>query len=221
MSNIKQTFFCEICGKNIFISQQNLHKLNCVPISKNNKKKSISQKSIKNNCKSNNINININIESYNIQQYALELRNPSSISSELFKDNNINSEEKLNDDGINITKNLNSNFNNNFGRIVNQLLTINNINENSRNISYFYSMDYNPVSQTMLDNLNVFRIKNINNLPNDGKKCSICLEEYKEADECVFLPCFHKYHSECIKTWLKKNNNCPICKSTLKANTIS
>jgi hypothetical protein len=30
MSNIKQTFFCEICGKNIFISQQNMHKLNCI-----------------------------------------------------------------------------------------------------------------------------------------------------------------------------------------------
>jgi E3 ubiquitin-protein ligase DOA10 len=47
--------------------------------------------------------------------------------------------------------------------------------------------------------------------------CSICLLEYKEADEIIQLPCDerHFFHAPCITEWLEKNNNCPLCKAPI------
>jgi len=55
-------------------------------------------------------------------------------------------------------------------------------------------------------NLNEELIKDSNN-----DICSICLEKLKD-DKCVILNCEHIYHKDCIKEWLKKNNNCPNCR---------
>ena len=44
------------------------------------------------------------------------------------------------------------------------------------------------------------------------KKCTICLGDYKLGDKISYLPCFHLYHSKCIKKWLKYSKNCPLCK---------
>ena len=44
------------------------------------------------------------------------------------------------------------------------------------------------------------------------KKCSICLDNYKIGDKILYLPCFHLYHSKCIKKWLKCSKKCPLCK---------
>ena len=34
--------------------------------------------------------------------------------------------------------------------------------------------------------------------------CSICLSDYEVADEVSELPCQHKYHVDCVKSWLIK-----------------
>ena len=44
------------------------------------------------------------------------------------------------------------------------------------------------------------------------KKCSICLDNYKIGDKIIYLPCFHLYHSKCIKKWLKCSKKYPLCK---------
>ena len=44
------------------------------------------------------------------------------------------------------------------------------------------------------------------------KKCTICLDNYKIGDKISYLPCFHLYHSKCIKKWLKCSKICPLCK---------
>jgi len=46
----------------------------------------------------------------------------------------------------------------------------------------------------------------------DKEECSICMESYKLNESVYNLPCEHQYHKECIKTWLKSNNTCPICR---------
>jgi len=46
-------------------------------------------------------------------------------------------------------------------------------------------------------------------------KCSICLEEYIENNDIIKLNCDHQYHKECIKEWLKINNNCPHCRKNI------
>lgn len=46
----------------------------------------------------------------------------------------------------------------------------------------------------------------------EERKCMVCLEEFKAADELRILPCLHRYHRECIDPWLALNRHCPVCK---------
>ena len=41
--------------------------------------------------------------------------------------------------------------------------------------------------------------------------CSICMDDCK-GKTCT-LECGHKFHTKCIFTWFKKNNNCPLCRA--------
>lgn len=43
------------------------------------------------------------------------------------------------------------------------------------------------------------------------EQCVICRVEYEEEDTILTLPCKHRYHSDCIKDWLKINKICPVC----------
>ena len=45
--------------------------------------------------------------------------------------------------------------------------------------------------------------------------CSICLAEYKIASILKIFPCGHIFHKKCIRDWLIKSNECPICKHDL------
>ena len=46
--------------------------------------------------------------------------------------------------------------------------------------------------------------------------CSICCEDfYKENDKIATTMCHHSYHFECITEWLKKSENCPLCRSAI------
>jgi ribosomal protein L40E len=44
------------------------------------------------------------------------------------------------------------------------------------------------------------------------KNCTICLSQLEAGDEVVSLPCFHRFHTECILAWFKKEDNCAICR---------
>jgi len=47
--------------------------------------------------------------------------------------------------------------------------------------------------------------------------CAICQDMiYKNLDIIRFLECEHKYHINCIDTWLSEHSTCPICKKYLK-----
>ncbi|KAH7291498.1 hypothetical protein KP509_29G019500 [Ceratopteris richardii] len=41
--------------------------------------------------------------------------------------------------------------------------------------------------------------------------CVICRYDIKDGESFLTLPCKHLYHSECIKSWLHVQKNCPIC----------
>ncbi|XP_022842948.1 RING-H2 finger protein ATL39-like [Olea europaea var. sylvestris] len=43
-------------------------------------------------------------------------------------------------------------------------------------------------------------------------ECSICLFEFKDQELVRCLPaCNHRFHFECIKTWLDISQTCPLC----------
>jgi hypothetical protein len=44
------------------------------------------------------------------------------------------------------------------------------------------------------------------------KECPISLEEFKEGDSIIELPCNHIFNENNIKKWLKETPNCPVCR---------
>ena len=68
-------------------------------------------------------------------------------------------------------------------------------------INKAHAFDYYPTSL----------IKDINKLAEDKKRCGICLENFQNGDESIFLSCAHIFHSKCIRRWVKRRKACPFC----------
>ncbi|KAF7544070.1 hypothetical protein G7Z17_g10239 [Cylindrodendrum hubeiense] len=59
-------------------------------------------------------------------------------------------------------------------------------------------------------------------LGNDDKtECTICIDEMKEGETVIFLPCKHWFHEACVVLWLKEHNTCPICRTPIEKNDRS
>jgi len=41
--------------------------------------------------------------------------------------------------------------------------------------------------------------------------CAVCLCDFECAEKLRHLPCGHKFHVDCIDTWLRRNKACPLC----------
>ena len=77
------------------------------------------------------------------------------------------------------------------------------------------NIDVNRIDPRILNSLPENEIEDASKLDSDNKNCVICLEDFKDKDHIICLPCIHVFHSECIKSWLNKNNSCPTCKFEL------
>ena len=51
----------------------------------------------------------------------------------------------------------------------------------------------------------------------NDQTCSVCLDEFSSGDRLMTLPCKHRFHKPCIKTWLKTNGVCPVCRIDMLA----
>ena len=49
-------------------------------------------------------------------------------------------------------------------------------------------------------------------------ECAICMEYFDEYDVVSPMPCHisHLFHTSCIRPWLLRNRNCPLCKLELQ-----
>jgi hypothetical protein len=55
------------------------------------------------------------------------------------------------------------------------------------------------------------------NARSSGNSCSICLLEIFEKDRIVELEnCKHRFHSGCIKLWLRTKPECPLCRVNVR-----
>ena len=68
------------------------------------------------------------------------------------------------------------------------------------------------------DNIPDTTLEDVDELDEEHKICSICLEEYKNNDVIKKLSCNHFFHSECLKIWLSNRAICPICRKDLRQN---
>ncbi|XP_021714627.1 uncharacterized RING finger protein P32A8.03c-like [Chenopodium quinoa] len=52
------------------------------------------------------------------------------------------------------------------------------------------------------------------NTTTTDSSCPICWEDYKEGEVIAKLDCAHahKFHTGCVKSWLRKHNSCPLCR---------
>ena len=78
-----------------------------------------------------------------------------------------------------------------------------------------YPNDVKRVDQRILNSLPENELEDASKLDPDNKNCVICLEDFKDKERIICLPCIHVFHSECIKSWLTKDNCCPTCKFEL------
>jgi len=46
--------------------------------------------------------------------------------------------------------------------------------------------------------------------------CSVCISDLESGEITRKLTCAHKFHKDCIDTWLKHNITCPDCKKYLR-----
>ena len=50
----------------------------------------------------------------------------------------------------------------------------------------------------------------------EESKCAICLEDCPAGSTVrVLLRCRHSFHSECVETWLRKSETCPLCRQSV------
>jgi hypothetical protein len=79
----------------------------------------------------------------------------------------------------------------------------------------------NPTDAAIVSELPETKIDDIKKLDNDKKNCVICMEDFKNGDKTTNLPCLHMFHTNCIQSWLKTQNTCPICKFKLTVDNIN
>lgn len=45
-----------------------------------------------------------------------------------------------------------------------------------------------------------------------SEACTICCETFQDGETLRLLPCFHRYHAQCVDRWLAQSRTCPVCK---------
>ncbi|KAF8037490.1 hypothetical protein BT93_B0400 [Corymbia citriodora subsp. variegata] len=73
-----------------------------------------------------------------------------------------------------------------------------------------------PVSETVIQNLPKLALTQEDVDGKDGL-CPVCKDEFTAGDTKTQLPCSHGYHTDCIVTWLRMRNTCPVCRHKLPA----
>jgi hypothetical protein len=47
----------------------------------------------------------------------------------------------------------------------------------------------------------------------DDSSCTICFVPLLDGDRIGALPCNHLFHADCLKSWLRRRNVCPLCQA--------
>mmetsp|Transcript_108514 Transcript_108514/g.305851 ORF Transcript_108514/g.305851 Transcript_108514/m.305851 type:complete len:417 (+) Transcript_108514:73-1323(+) len=72
-----------------------------------------------------------------------------------------------------------------------------------------------PTSAATLRSLPRIKVTNYDIEVNESTECSICLDELAVGQPALRIPCGHLYHEDCVQDWLRKSNECPVCRYEL------
>ncbi|PIK55513.1 hypothetical protein BSL78_07594 [Apostichopus japonicus] len=73
-----------------------------------------------------------------------------------------------------------------------------------------------PANKDDIDSLKTLHITE--ELIATSTECPVCKEDFSEGDEVKQLPCEHLFHPDCVVTWLKMHNTCPVCRRAIGDN---
>ena len=113
---------------------------------------------------------------------------------------------------INYDNNYINNTDNNYNRNnINISIEDYDLNDSNNNILNIYNEEINENERNSEIDSRI--LENIDKLSPEKRRCTICLENFKNFDKIINLTCLHMFHDECIRKWLNENNYCPICKT--------
>jgi len=101
--------------------------------------------------------------------------------------------------------------------IIDEFNEINRFQTNQSILNHIHTFELNDNNNNSNSNSNILVIQK-RKLNNDEifNKCSICLdyfiENYWYDQYIIELECEHIFHTDCIKKWLIKQPNCPLCR---------
>jgi len=75
-----------------------------------------------------------------------------------------------------------------------------------------------PATTETIDNLKSVPVTEA--LIAEQPKCCICYDDFMCENSVTLLPCKHIFDKECIVTWLKIHNTCPVCRHSIKDEAI-
>lgn len=177
---------------------------------------------------------------YNYIHYNTYINDEFKINDELIEDNDDITEEndELAEDYLENLEhenkeNKNNNpfdvFSNSSGPISSNPISLNAIqpNENVQNfVSLLLSNLHGSLNNLLNDSLNNVDFKNNNleqtkkfiekrtSICKEDEKCTICFETMKDV-KIVETSCKHKFCYTCLFEWIKKKDNCPLCRKKL------
>ena len=149
--------------------------------------------------------IRIPIENQNIYPDIIRIPIPNQSPNRNVNQINQGTNQNINSRANNPNQNANSNVAQN---------SVNNSNVlfNNKNLS-----DFDKKKDELFLEMDQYQYKHIQKYDSRREtECAICLEEFKRNDIIKeFYKCKHIFHKECLKSWLKRSNECPLCKHDL------
>ena len=142
----------------------------------------------------------------NINSENIKFKNK--IEKQKAKTNNLLSGTNVYIPDNNHNNNINAIFNGNRRRNINH----NNLNNDQKKDKI---LDYKK--SKAISALPTFQYKYIIKYEKRNEKtCSICLNEFKDEEILIRFSCKeHIFHKNCLCTWLKNSDICPLCKKSL------
>ncbi|KAJ8029740.1 hypothetical protein HOLleu_29212 [Holothuria leucospilota] len=72
-----------------------------------------------------------------------------------------------------------------------------------------------PASKDDIDKLETIKLTAADTAASSSNECPVCKDDFSIGDEVKKLPCEHIFHPDCVVTWLKMHNTCPVCRRAI------